>query len=201
MKISYLLTLSATSMVAIVMTQAAHAQSPNYGGDEWSGAYVGVNGGISTDNDMDIFDGSTITGGASLGYRVQVGSGVVGAEVQGNYSNGQHYETGGGGQIDQYWSGSAKLKAGLGLGSTLVYGTGGYAVANLESGNGAVGDVGWHSGWIFGGGVEQKLTDALSINVEYTQARFDDVTTATNGASFTDDLTNHSIRGGLNYRF
>lgn len=202
MKFSYLVTLSGISLIAIAMTQAVHAQSSyNGGGDEWSGAYVGVGGGISTDRDIDIFDGSTLTGSATLGSRVQIGPGVIGAEVQGNYSNGQSYGTGGGGQLDQYWSGSAKLKAGLGLGSTLVYGTGGYGIANLESANGVSGDVGWHGGWIFGGGVEQKLTDALSVNVEYNQMRLDDVTTVTNGASFTDDLTNHSVKAGLNYQF
>lgn len=202
MKFSYLVTLSATSLIAIAMTQAVHAQSSYYdGGDEWTGAYAGVGGGVSTDHDIDIFDDSTITGAASLGYRVQVGPGVVGAEVQGNYSNGQSYGTGGGGQVDQYWSGSAKLKAGLGLGSTLIYGTGGYGVANLESGSDGTSDVGWHGGWIYGGGIEQKLTDALSINVEYTQMRLDDVASVTNGASFTDDLTNHSIKAGLNYQF
>ncbi|UXN67948.1 outer membrane beta-barrel protein (plasmid) [Devosia neptuniae] len=189
-------------LIASVGLSGAYAQSYNsYGGDTWSGAYVGVTGGLSKDDDLNIFRDATLIGGAQFGYRVQVGPGVVGGELQGNYSNGESYATGGGGVLEQYWSGAAKLKAGVALGSTMVFGTGGYGFANLESGSGSTEDAGWAGGWILGGGVEQKLGDALSVSLEYNQMRLDDVSTVTNGVSFSDNLTNHSVKAGLNLQF
>ena len=179
-----------------------HAQSPySYDSDDWSGVYAGVHAGLSKDLDLNLFKDATITGGAQIGYRVHLGPGVIGAEIQSNYSNGQNYATGGGGVLEQYWSGAAKLKAGLGLGSTLVYGTGGYGVANLESGASGTKDAGWKGGWILGGGIEQKLGDALSVSLEYNQMRLDDVSSVTNGVTYSDDITSHSVKAGLNLRF
>lgn len=195
--------LSLAIVLVILGASGAHAQSYNSysSGDTWSGAYVGVNGGLSKDDDVNVFRDATIIGGAHAGYRVQVGPGVIGAELQGNYSNGETYATDGGGALEQHWSAAAKLKAGVALGSTMVFGTGGYGFANLGSANAATQDAGWTGGMILGGGVEQKLGDALSVNLEYNQMRLDDVTTVTGGTRYSNDLTNHSVKAGLNLQF
>lgn len=178
--------------------QGAYAQ--NYGVDSWSGAYAGVNAGLATDEFSNMFSDRNFTGGGQVGYRAEFGPAVVGAELQGNYTGGQSFTTGGG-SLDQYWSGAAKLKAGVGLGSTLVYGTGGYGVAKLEGGDASTDDAGWKGGFVFGGGVEQKLGGGLSLNLEYNQMRLDDVKSVSSGAAYSDDLVNHSVKAALNYQF
>lgn len=193
----------ATSLVVVglLASSMVGAQAQTFGADDWTGVYVGVNGGLQSEEFRDILDDPNVSGGAQLGYRSELGPVVVGAELEGTYTHGQSFTTGGAGVVDQKWSGAAKVMAGVGLGSTLVYGIGGYGVAKLESGTAATDEAGWAGGFLFGGGVEQQLGGGLSAKLEYTQMRLNNVETFTGGTAYSDDLVNHSIKAGLNFQF
>ena len=98
--------------------------------------------------------------------------------------------------------GAAKVRGGLALGGTLVYGTAGYSVARLDAGNNVISDDKWVGGLLWGAGLEQSFGNGLSARVEYAQTRFNDVdSTLTGNIHRTDDLTSHAVKAGLNFRF
>jgi outer membrane immunogenic protein len=72
-------------------------------------------------------------------------------------------------------------RAGWALNDWLLYGTGGYARAGLETtvSNAATGlpidSTGyWHNGWFGGGGVEYALTPSIVVGVQYTHINVND---------------------------
>jgi opacity protein-like surface antigen len=170
----------------------------------WSGFYAGgtIGGLTSADPELDFdFDEYTLSAGAQVGYLQQLGTFVVGAEVQGMWTNELQYVLTPGSGLQQDWSVAAKGRAGVALGDLLVYGTGGAIFSELKSTGSASIDEEWHAGAVFGGGVERKLGDNISVRAEYLQTRFFEVESAVAGVNRTDDLTNHTISLGLNYRF
>ena len=54
---------------------------------------------------------------------------------------------------------------------------------------------------MIGAGVEQALTGPLSVKAEYDFQRFNDVKSRVNGVEQRNNLKNHSIKAGLNYKF
>lgn len=170
--------------------------------DYWTGFYAGGHlgrGFVEGKNGKD----AEFSGGLQAGYNHQIGNFVVGAELEGSYTNKLDYllPGGTGGLLRQNWGGSAKARAGFALDRVLIFGTLGVGVARLEAG-GAVtsGDV-WAAGVAFGGGAEVAFTESLSGKLEYTQTRFDGVNSRVGGVQRKDDLVNHTIKAGLNYRF
>lgn len=198
------LRLAALAVIAAAgSATAAHAQ--NYGtygsAFDWSGFYAGVYGGLAPSEIGSPFSDVTLQGGAVAGYNLQIGPGVIGAELEGGYLHGRSYQTSAGGELTQDWSAAAKLKAGLALDRTMLYATAGYGVARLDPQGNVSSKAAWQGGWIFGGGVEQSITSNLSAKLEYTQMRLDNVPTTVAGTNYSDDLVNHSIKAGLNFRF
>jgi len=61
-----------------------------------------------------------------------------------------------------------------------------------------------HLGWVVGGGIERALAPNLTARVEYLYYSFDGVTAPPGalGAGATDlDLSTHTVRFGLNFKF
>ena len=170
--------------------------------DDWSGAYVGGSIGGRTEGDFDFDLGDYgLTAGAQAGYLQQLGMFVLGAEVQGLWTDELHYALTPGAGLAQDWSVAAKGRAGVALGDLLLYGTGGAVFSELKATGATSSPSDWHAGAMFGGGVEHKLGDNLSLRAEYLQTRFFDVDSTVAGAAREDDLVNHSTTVGLNYRF
>lgn len=170
--------------------------------DPWTGLYVGVHGGFTPREVPNVFNGAGWNGGVQVGYNFAVGPGVIGAELEGSYSGGTNYKLGNsGGELGQTWTGAAKLRGGIAFDQTLLYGTLGYGAARLDPKGAVTSPAQWASGFVFGGGVEQSFGNGLSARLEYTQMRLNSVATTVGGVNRTDDLVNHAIKAGLNFRF
>ena len=197
--------------------------APQYVGpaDDWSGFYAGVVGGYgfgttSTDiggNTTDIDQNGGIAG-VTAGYNAQVDSMVFGVESDLLWSDqsGNTTCTGGteGCYADFNWTGSLRARAGYSFDPVLVYATGGLAAAgvNVNVDPATAGTSGAHSdtylGWTVGGGIEAKVSEALSAKAEYTYADYGTITSPANsiGAGENDiSVTSHAVKFGLNYHF
>lgn len=165
----------------------------------WSGAYVGAHGGLGFTGSPNPFaDRNGVAFGAQAGYNMQMGPGIVGAEIEGSYLGDTDHKVSGG-KLKEKWRGAIKAKAGLSFDQTLVYGTAGYAMTNYKKGGGVQNDVGFRGGYLLGASVEQALAGGLSAKIEYNYTP--DVRTNTAFGSSEKDINSHVIKAGVNMRF
>ncbi len=101
-----------------------------------------------------------------------------------------------------------RARAGINLGSALIYATGGYAQAEMEySINNEdldinASDSGWTSGWTIGAGVDLALTDAVSVGLEYLYVDLSNMDYSFDETEFKQDIDSiQSVRLGVNYAF
>jgi outer membrane immunogenic protein len=168
---------------------------------DWSGNYVGAQIGASSSKFPDPFSNRTgALMGVVVGKNFQNGKFVYGGELEGNFAEAEH-RLGNGGTLQQSWSGVAKAKAGVALDKTLVYGTLGYGATKFKPKGTVTSDSQWEGGVLLGAGVEQQISGPLSAKVEYDYMRFGDVKTEVAGKDQRDNLKNHAIKAGLNYKF
>jgi outer membrane immunogenic protein len=185
--------ISVLILTSLLMTGAAVA-----GDNTWSGAYVGAHAGGAwgtvnvTDNANDgvppgpfNYSVSGAFGGATAGYNWQEGGFVLGVEgdlgylspqgsgIIGSQSSSHQDLTLGGGIY-----GDATGRAGFAFGSTMIYAKGGAAFFSGSANQATTNPnythtgTGTFTGWTAGGGVEQSLTDNLSVKVEYQHFDF-----------------------------
>lgn len=193
-------------------------------GFDWTGLYVGVVAGygfgettweersVSAESDSGDFDG--FTGGATLGFNVQTSSNlVVGAELDGLWSdiNGTSTSSGTFGcgalgcDVDVNWFGTGRLRAGMAIGNTLPYLTGGVAVGEAEAIAPSVPTTQSDDtlvGWTVGAGLEHAFNQNLSVKAEvlYVDLGKLEIPTSCSTQCFTDvDFT--TARVGLNWHF
>jgi outer membrane immunogenic protein len=239
MKITLLAMAAASSVLFASIANAADV-SPGEPSVDWSGIYVGAHGGYgfaevegafdSDESDREDkilggdFDLNGILGGAQAGYNHDFGSWVLGAEADFSYLGYSERvedpdtETPATDRVDVDvdWVASLRGRAGLKVGTALVYGTAGlaYAQGSWEAcdcdggGNTGIGDVELTPfGFVAGGGIEVLLGDAWTLRGEGLYYGFseDEDTSDLNGDSGDDDLAGIDdiwvARVGLNYRF
>jgi outer membrane immunogenic protein len=171
--------------------------------NDWTGFYLGALGGFgwgtadtNTVGDVDA-NGFDIGGYAGANY--QWGDFVIGAEADLLYP----FRDGdsGGLSVEQRLNGSLRGRAGIALDRFLVYGTGGLAATDLELSNaaGSDDDVLW--GWTAGAGVEGMLTDNITARIEYRYTDYGEETLSPGGVPTSSDFSDHTIRGGLGFKF
>lgn len=193
---------------------------------EWTGWYVGVEGGygwgraeqtdaLGFDSGRYNVDGGLV--GGTLGYNWQLNNIVLGLEGDGSWAdiNGSSaVGTCGVGVVGSCYAkldalGTVRGRLGMAFGNFLPYITGGLAIGDLhgwEDGGGSGSST--QAGWTFGGGVEFMLNRQWSAKVEYLHTDlgnhnlFNDPIGAggapvAENVKFTTDL----IRGGINYHF
>ena len=184
----------------------------------WTGAYVGVNGG---------FDYASFTKGGKAAFGSPSG-GLVGGTIGYNYQINQNFVAGLEGDLD--WTSLSGTRAnafsansssrsrlnslftlrgrvGYAADRALIYATGGYAGGNVKSTlvdvtNGVTGsDSSYRSGYALGAGLEYAFTSNISAKAEYlytalgTKAMFPAPDRINPGVNVS------AIRAGLNYRF
>lgn len=203
----------------------------------WTGFYIGANGGYGGDRFnydfavVGVPGSASITsgggfGGGQIGYNYQMGNWVFGIEgdIQASDIRGEvsaailGIAASAGSKID--WFATARGRLGYAWDRVLVYATGGYAHADVDTGaaitipgviipgGGAPGLVlagninTSHNGWVVGGGIEYAFTNNLTFKTEYQYLDFESKTLAVAGTSFIDvSPTVHTVRGGLNWKF
>lgn len=208
----------------------AAVSTPYVSANSWAGFYAGVNGGYGWSGGGSTvgYSGGAIDGnssgraqpqggfgGGQIGYNFQSGGFVYGIEtdfqggdignrVTGISTNGNAFSSGE--HVD--WFGTARARLGYAFGSTLVYGTGGFAYGDVHQhatdAGVSLGGSGTQTGWVAGGGVEYKINPAWSLKAEYQYIDLGSEkltnptgTMSTNGL----DASFHTVRLGLNYRF
>lgn len=181
----------------------------------WSGFYAGANLGAEFLRDTGTNAGlrrkmnsASAFGGVQAGYNFQNGPWVYGVEADIGYGHPSKTKTFGVNtmKIEQGVSGTVRARAGYAIDRALIYGTGGLAVANFDTtvSNGVVSQKAdkTRAGWVVGGGVEYAVTNQISVKGEYLYENFGkmDKTFASVGAT-RNDLSDHLVRVGVNYKF
>jgi outer membrane immunogenic protein len=179
---------------------------------------------------------SGFTGGVQAGYNQQYGNAVFGVEVDfGSFRSrparlvtapftftapAGTYTIGTSSSADWLFTARGRLGWAV-LPNTMLFATGGVAVADLgvansyidtfgPPGTGSSSNKSTKAGWTAGAGVETAINRNWSFKAEYLYMDFGSVTTTMNvtAPGFTpspvttrDDVTAHVVRLGLNYRF
>jgi outer membrane immunogenic protein len=181
----------------------------------WSGIYLGVNGGygfaaatVSVAGFSATEDLGGFVGGGQFGANYQFGPAVIGIEADFDGST-QSYTVSGGAvtTTDKIpWLGTARVRIGGAFDRFLVYTTGGLGYGDFSSTVAAPGGslTGSQSRltWALGGGVEVGVTGGLSARVEYLYLDTGSIPLGSiAGFPVTGQVQDSLIRAGLNYRF
>jgi len=209
----YVLLAGAAVVASLVGAQKATAQT------KWSGPYIGATAGVSvlmSDNDLSqAWDdegygdnmhlqkhSSGFAGGVYAGYNFQIGNAVYGVEADfsghtnSNSTSIQHVDSGDIGVLNHKMSamGSVRARAGIDLGGTLAYLTGGFAYANIRNSY-TVADKSinfnrgsWRAGWIAGAGLEHLINQNISLRAEVLYAGFGSDNISDRGGYFDSDI-------------
>ena len=172
---------------------------------DWDGPYIGasVGYGWATVTDNTSPDSSAANGwllGGQLGYNFHLSDTLVGG-VEGdlNWNDQQGSGFTGVDAGDSYrinWDGSIRGRLGLDFDGVLPYVEAGIAFANADLDTpAAINNT--YTGWTAGAGVEFKVADPLSVNVEYRYSDYGDQTYG--GESL--HLNNNIVKAGVNYHF
>lgn len=170
----------------------------------WEGQYIGIHGGyMDATNDATSaaafeFNPSGGYGGLQFGYLHHLSRNwVIGYEV--DVSFGDINGAGPASNNNIEFFGTARTRLGYAQGPWLFYGTAGLAWAQTELVFAAASVDRSQVGYAIGAGVEYALSRNWSAKFEYLYMDLGD--TASTGAVLTTDLTAHTVRLGLNYRF
>jgi outer membrane immunogenic protein len=193
----------------------------------WSGLYLGGNIGSGTGRDRSSLvagggapallntspDG--INGGVQAGYNWQAGNWVYGLETDFQASAQEDNKTfaiapGTALNINSKlpWFGTVRGRLGYSIGSSLFYGTGGFAYGDVKTGINTASVSQTQTGWTVGGGIETPFTFLGLFGPNWTSKTeylYVDLGRSTNdfGAPgvFSTDVKEHILRTGLNYHF
>jgi len=200
----------------------------------WTGPYIGLNVGAARHDwsftDVDFAFGSTFwtssktgfIGGAQIGYNWQSGTFVYGVEADFNWVGIKKTQDFFGGDVsaksEVNWLSTFRGRMGLtSLNPTMVYITGGLAVAGVKNqwGAGYVSssascacdfvDDKVRFGWTAGLGVEHMISQNLSFKAEVLYVDLGARTTSFTrfGQTYTSEFSNSLVTGrvGLNFKF
>jgi len=172
---------------------------------DWDGPYIGASvgygWGTATDTTLVPSDSASANGflvGGQIGYNFHLTDNLVlGVEGDLNWNdqNGDFDTAATNYRIN--WDGSARARLGVDLDGILPYVEAGVAFANADTAIGGTDASNTHTGWTAGGGVEFKVADPISLNIEY---RYSDYGSQTYGAD-TVGLTDNTVKLGVNYHF
>jgi len=202
MKFANLLIVSTT--VALAASSAAAADADSVMPYDWSGFYLGVQGGYLSTN-MELvgtgnrdFNGGTI--GAHAGYNWQYGSMVLGLEADINYAwNSISANFGAPITVGTDWQGALRGRLGYAMDRTLIYGAAGLALTRGYGTSLGTTMTEGFAGWTLGAGLEHAFADRWSGRIEYRYAGY-------YGGDFGLGIGNfrireHAVRLGASYRF
>jgi outer membrane immunogenic protein len=220
-----LLTILSGSAMAADLKRApvytkASTMAPGY---NWTGIYVGINGGGGWGTSRSDFPGlGTTTGdfstsgalvGGTIGINWQTSNVVFGLEGDGDWANIRGSSAC---PIATFtcatsdsWLATARARLGIAANAWLLYITGGGAFGDVQMGvTGPVTFAGQavnRSGWTVGGGTEYGLAPGWSLKAEYLHVDLGSAACSIpNCSAFSVDnapFRAEIVRAGLNYRF
>ncbi len=179
----------------------------------WSGFYLGVNGGggwgTSNWDSAGSLNVSGAVAGGTAGFNWQMGHAVLGLEGDVDWSNLKGTTTSAacapGCSTGNDWLATARGRAGYAFDRVMPYVTGGLAVGDIKANTpGFAGATQTNAGWTAGGGVELALSNNWTAKAEYLHVDLGNMNcgfncglSPNNNVSLKSDL----VRGGLNFRF
>lgn len=199
---------SAADMPARTYTKAPAMMAPAM--YNWTGFYVGLNGGYGWVNSGGSGNPSGFVGGGQIGYNWQgMGSPfVLGLEADIQGADLDETVALGGGVTATTRSnafGTVRGRIGYAFDRAMIYATGGWAYTrtslDLSGPGGSISSSDWSSGWTLGGGLEYAFAGPWSVKLEYLHVDSGDVTLTLGGATATGSYDMDIVRAGLNYRF
>jgi outer membrane immunogenic protein len=178
----------------------------------WSGFYLGANGGgawgTSNWDSAGSFNLSGAVAGGTAGYNWQLGRTVLGLEGDLDWSNLNGTTTAlcpAGCKTSNDWLGTFRGRAGLAFDRFMPYVTGGLAVGDIHATTpGFPGTSQTNAGWTVGGGLEFALTNNWTAKAEYLHVDLGNLNCGFNcGVTSNNNVSARSdqVRGGLNFRF
>jgi outer membrane immunogenic protein len=180
----------------------------------WTGFYVGVNGGGGWGRSWwrDTATGVDLSGGlagGTAGYNWQIGKAVLGLETDADWAHLQGTGTStlcpAGCSTTDGWLGTVRGRVGYAFDRFLPYVTGGLAVGDIQASvPGFAGAKSTNAGWTVGGGIEVALPGNWSAKAEYLHVDLGGVDCGTAcGGTPNDNVSMHDniVRAGVNYRF
>jgi outer membrane immunogenic protein len=199
----------ATSAMAADLPVRPTVKAPAYGPQayNWSGFYLGINGGYGfgtssfTGTDSFNINGGLI--GGTAGYNWQVGQIVFGLEGDGDWSgikgSTTNFET------RNDWLATFRGRLGYAFDRFLPYVTGGLAAGDIKATTlGFSGIDTDRAGWTVGGGVEFAIAGPWTAKLEYLHVDLGSANCGFSCGTFTPDnvdLKTNIVRGGINYKF
>jgi outer membrane immunogenic protein len=190
--------------------------APAYAPYNWTGFYVGINGGggwgtSQWSNVGGAVDFNTSGGlvGGTLGFNYQIGQTVVGLEGDLDWTNirgstGSGICVGGTCETKNSWLGTVRGRIGYAFDRFLPYLTGGLAVGDIKATPVGLGSsTETKAGWTLGGGLEFAVAGPWTAKVEYLYVDLGKTTCETGvcGTPTDVDFRANVVRAGLNYRF
>lgn len=181
----------------------------------WSGFYLGVNGGggwgRSAWTTTGGFDTSGGVAGGTIGYNYQMNQVVLGvegdidwADINGTTNAGCRSATFAGCKTSDDWLGTIRGRLGYAAGRFMPYVTGGAAFGDIKaSGPGLAGVDDTNVGWTAGGGIEFAIAGHWTAKAEYLYVNLGSVSCGVACGAVTQDVSfkTNLFRGGINYRF
>ncbi len=197
--------ISAASAADVPVRRAPmqHYVAPAY---NWTGFYIGVNGGYAWGKATDTFVDWNHNGGmfgGTAGYNWQFGSIVLGIEGDVDWTNMSGSTLGGLVTTKSSWVGSARGRVGYAFDRFLPFVTGGAAF-----GDGKICivqifcDQKTHVGWTVGGGLEYALPmHNWTAKVEFRHSEFGTKDYTILGITGPGGFKSNTALAGINYRF
>jgi outer membrane immunogenic protein len=202
--------LTAASAADIQRRQAMPAKAVPYVAPayNWTGFYVGINGGggwgRSSVSAPFTTGGYGISGGlvgGTLGYNWQVGQAVFGLEGDIDWRNigGAHVCAGTSCSVRNNWLGTVRGRLGYAFDRFLPYVTGGAAFGDVRTRVTGVGSTDpTNAGWTLGGGIEAAIAGPWTAKIEYLYV---DLGHSNAPLAANSKFTTNIVRAGINYRF
>ena len=178
----------------------------------WTGFYIGINGGGGFGRSVwDRTGGFNTSGGlvgGTLGYNYQVGQAVFGVEGDIDWANINGTTNSAcalGCKTGDDWLGTARGRLGYAADRFMPFITGGAAFGDIKTSTpGFAGATQTNVGWTVGAGLEFAIAQNWTAKAEYLYVDLGKFNcglscgvTATDNVSFTTNL----VRAGVNYRF
>ena len=170
----------------------------------WSGFYIGAMGGYAAEATSDPLAIKGGFAGGTLGYNWQFGTIVAGLEIDGAWADISQTATALGITASDKLQALSTIRGRVGVAfdQVLLYGTGGFALADEKASATALGitvsDSQTRTGWTIGAGLEWMFVPRWSLKAEYLYRRFDSTTLL---SIPTGSLALNSGQFGINYHF
>ena len=143
------------------------------------------------------------TGGVLVGYNVDMGDYILGIEADtsfGDLSNSTVIGGIGNVRVSNHGQHTLRARAGMDIGTGLLYATGGLAMSDIWLTAGGVQDKNFLWGGVVGAGYEAKVTDNITLRAEYLYAVYAEETYQLT-APVSVEYETHGVRAGVAWQF